>query len=858
MGLGVVLAIFLGGISFGSIIFGFLANKWNGKNLYSLLVFSCSILGFLTVYLYKIYNKIPFLFYFFSFLLAIFIGGTLPAIIEYVSKFIKNISYFLGILYGFNTLGAALSALLSILLFFPNYSLFVVAIISSLLYILAYLLTFFAKKHNLKDKIYKEKFIKKEFPSFSSVFIFFITGIFSICLEILWTRQFSVTFGNSIYTFSFILFVYLLGLFSGSYYYSFVSKKKEQPLKDFLFSIFLCNVFMLLTLPLWDEIPIIQIEFLKIFGVSFLNFHLVNLIISFIYIFIPTFLMGYSYPAFISYFCGKDSNISLRSGFSIGFNGIGNVVGSLITPLIFLPFFGVRKSVIIISFIISISILIITIINFKKKLILILPLLILSYLISFIPWDNEKWFTGLAKMPYQVIEGVKKSSLSDLYNSQEVLEVKDDREISIAILRKKETNNKVLMIQGKPDASDSFLDKYTEILVGVISFFYNPNAKDIYCLGFGSGITSNSILNKKNVNLITAEISPKVIELAKDYFFEENKLTWQSSNHQIIIGDGRKILKKMNKKFDLIISQPSNPWVAGMSSLFTLEFFQEVKEKLKENGIFCQWFHLYGMSMESFYSFAKTFLSVFSDADMYILPLQGDIILISSKGKLEMPYNSYSEFNEELKTLLSKLNIYNNYSLYAYYQGKISHYFKDYKDIPLNTDYFTYLEYKTPKDLFKIRSTKTLEEFIKFDSERNFYIDISLNSGISSKKEKVKERFITTCYFKNMTTTSFLKEVYENYEIWTSLNDPALSKEEGLEFLKYFYRDREYIKIVPILWENKIEKAVLGKKGDNIKGYFYIDNKKFNKSHFIIAECKKDCEKNYQFLIDIIQNLVIF
>jgi len=295
-----------------------------------------------------------------------------------------------------------------------------------------------------------------------------------------------------------------------------------------------------------------------------------------------------------------------------------------------------------------------------------------------------------------------------------------------------------------------------------------------------------------------------------------------------------------------------------MSSLFTLEFFQEVKEKLKENGIFCQWFHLYGMSMESFYYFAKTFLSVFSDADMYILPLQGDIILISSKSKLEMPYNSYSEFNEELKTLLSKLNIYNNYSLYAYYQGKISHYFKDYKDIPLNTDYFTYLEYKTPKDLFKIRSTKTLEEFIKFDSERNFYIDIFLNSGISSKKEKVKERFITTCYFKNMTTTSFLKEVYENYEIWTSLNDPALSKEEGLEFLKYFYRDREYIKIVPILWENKIEKAVLGKKGDNIKGYFYINNKKFNKSHFIIAECKKDCEKNYQFLIDIIQNLVIF
>lgn len=753
-------------------------------------------------------------------------------------------------------MGAALSALFSTLFFFPYFSFKSIVIIGSVFFLISAGIIFFSKHLYISTKKKLEKEKKFNEPFYLSLISFFLVGIATIGFEVLWTRQFSVAFGSSVYTFSFILFTYLLGLFVGSFLFSHLGKKSDNSLNKFMNSILSALVFIFITFPLWDEIPLFQIEFLKLFGVNFYNFHIANIIACFFFIFIPTLFFGYSYPAFLSFFAQENQNISIRAGVCIGLNGIGNVIGSLLTPIFLLPILGVNKSLLFLNGLLIISIIFLSIIYNTKKLFAIILLSALSLLISLIPWNNEKWFTGLSKAPYQVVEGAKREGIDKLFLTQELLEIQEDREISIGII-KKYNGSIVLMIQGKPDASNSQLDKFTESLIGVIGYFYNPKAKDVYCLGFGSGITSNSILRKKDVKLVTTEISPKVVKLAKKYFSLDNSLCWDSDRHKIIIGDGRKVLRKYPNKFDIIISEPSNPWVSGMSSLFTLEFFNEVKNKLNENGIFVQWFHLYGMSLKSFGSFSKTFLSVFPDADVYILPLQGDIILIASTKEVKLSFLTVQDFGEELKTLFNDLNIYDSLSLYSLYYGRLSSIENQFESSQLISDLFPYLEYHTPKDLFEYRFSSTLEKFITPNTEKDFELEFSNIPFYIITPDPTIKRIITTSYFPNKTSTAFLRQIYKDYEIWTSLNDQNLSKEEGNDLLKYFYRNMNYIKIIPIIWQNQNEKAVLGKRDNEVYGYFYIKDDKNKKSHFLIARCKENCEYNYQFLINIIQNLKI-
>jgi spermidine synthase len=185
-----------------------------------------------------------------------------------------------------------------------------------------------------------------------------------------------------------------------------------------------------------------------------------------------------------------------------------------------------------------------------------------------------------------------------------------------------------LAIDGKVDASNAG-DMLTQRLLGLLPTMLHPNPREALVIGLGSGVTADAVLASGDVSrLDIVEISPEVVE-ASAYFARENHDVLQKPGVRLLIGDGRSHLRLSTRQYDVIVSEPSNPWMAGVAALFTREFFEAARAKLRSGGIFCQWTHTYEIADADLRSIVRTFASVFPDGTMWLAG-EADMLLIGS------------------------------------------------------------------------------------------------------------------------------------------------------------------------------------------------------------------------------------
>src|SRR5262249_8218306 len=133
------------------------------------------------------------------------------------------------------------------------------------------------------------------------------------------------------------------------------------------------------------------------------------------------------------------------------------------------------------------------------------------------------------------------------------------------------TGTRSLAIDGKVDASNAG-DMLTQRLLGLMPVLIHGHAEDVAIIGLGSGVTAVSALTAGTVRRTdVVEISPEVVE-ASHYFDRENGRALAQPGVRLIVGDGRSHLLLTRRSYDVIVSEPSNPWMAGVASLFTREF----------------------------------------------------------------------------------------------------------------------------------------------------------------------------------------------------------------------------------------------------------------------------------------------
>ncbi len=188
----------------------------------------------------------------------------------------------------------------------------------------------------------------------------------------------------------------------------------------------------------------------------------------------------------------------------------------------------------------------------------------------------------------------------------------------------------VLRVDGKVDAT-SVSDMPTQVLLGELPLLLAPDPRDALVIGWGSGVTVGSAALHEGVRVTVVEIEPAVVEGARA-FGAVNGRPLETGRVRVVAEDARTWLLATRQEFDVIVSEPSNPWLSGPAKLFTAEFFRRVRERLRPGGVFGQWVQVYGLAPEHLRAVLRTFRDVFPDVRVFATIEGTDLLVVGGTG----------------------------------------------------------------------------------------------------------------------------------------------------------------------------------------------------------------------------------
>lgn len=643
-----VLSVFLAGLAFGSLYGGRFIDKHKSK--YRFLAYLELLIGIsclITLYLFRlikypylsIHNllgDINFLFnvsqFILSFVILIvptfLIGVALPTIVKLYHHEHKKMGKSVGDCYMADTVGGALGIVLAGFFLIWLVGFFKVSVMASTVNILLGILLLVL----LGDEAYTEDSYNPKIKVHGDnrvLVLFFFSGFAALTLENVWIRFFDLIFGNSIISFSTVVAAFLLSLGIGS----LLSKKMMERFEDriVLFSsiellIGISSLVILLVFPYLEQV------FLKIFfGISEYYLFLFLLgVISFSVLTVPTILMGMTFPVLSTIYVDR-KRIGADVGKLFSVNSFGSIVGSFFTGFVFVYFLGLNNTAIFAAVIyISISMAFVLLFakeSLKKLLYLLIPAGIVIIILFSAFYQPHYLFTGVY---YHGTRYDDESVYFEYKRGYTPLFLKHSYFSLISVLSDEDDEYRYLRINGRSEASTW---EITQDMLAHLPLLVHKDPKEVLNIGHGGGFTLNSLRKYPEVELIeTIEIDPVIIE-ANEYLKEHNEDPLSDPKVRLIIADARNYLFSSEKKYDVIISEPSHLWAS--SSLFTKESFELVKEHLDENGIYTIWLPYYEMSDYDYGVMIKTIESVFPHITEF--DVRSDIIILASEYKINIP-----------------------------------------------------------------------------------------------------------------------------------------------------------------------------------------------------------------------------
>lgn len=751
---------------------------------------------------------------------TIMIGSTLPVMIKLFNALkgkqpSETIGRDTGRIYAVNTLGGVLGVFISGFFLIANAGLNQTLIIAASINIaIGWLILIFSRKKGLQSAItplYKEN--ERKIPSFDVdkyadskfkhlIYIaFFGSGMAAMSLEVLLTRTLTLIFGSSTYSFSTILITYLLGIVFGSALAAkLLSHKKWRQNAAMLFAwcLFFNSLLILIILPIIQYLPFIFLEYINL-NSSFIHESILIFIFCLIILFPVTTLMGATFPlvvASIARTMAEKSTPNIGQIYAV--NTFGGIFGSLIAGFTLISLLGVEKSILVTAlfYLFSGSFLLVKIIKNKtKKIFLGISAICIFTIGLFIPSWNKKVIT---MGPYIYYQEIKKQTLSEIRSenaARELLYFKDGLSANVAVLD--ENNNRFLRIDGKTDAS-SFNDLSQQLLIGHIPMMLSPHPKDVLVIGLGSGITLGAITTYPAKTIDMVEIEPAVVSAAS-FFKESNNDALSDPRVNMIINDGRNYLQRTSKKYDVISSEPSNIWISGMSNLFTLEYFELAKKRLREDGIMLHWVQLYKLSDFSLSSVIRTFSAAFPYVSIWTPPDTNDLLLVGSTKPHRFDQKRMEKLfaDEKIKNDLSRIAIYSPVSILRNYLFNNQEVKRVAELGMIHRDNRPFLEFMTPLNLHKIKTFENMK--LLFQHRSKDFKDIF--PEVSNQKESNKEMLIRDLMMSAMIV------VENDPDQSIKLTEDALMLTPDLLQLKASLAKKYFHKAESLFAENKIEQA---------------------------------------------------
>lgn len=691
---------------------------------------------------------------------TILMGGTLPVLVKGITANIRDSGTSVAVLYFLNSFGAVVGSLLGgfflIRMLGLEMTIISAAVMNLLIGAAAFLLA--RSGHRIEAVLPSQDKQEKEIVFTDrqiriAVLVAGISGLSSMIYEVIWVRMLTPVFGSSTYSFSLMLIAFISGITLGS---ALVSKRIRSMKNTFGFLAF-CQfgvvISMLLSLPLYGRIPYTFWKLSTILHRSDSTYPLyltLELIICFLIMFIPTIFLGMTLPVASRIASRSVEQLGKTVGNVFSVNTIGTVIGSLAAGLFLIPTFGIQRSVEIalaVNLIAGALVLTADSITTAARKMMMIALVVAvgsGYTLMAGEWSKLMFFSGVFRMLVNEQVQPPKSFAEFVFRTDQKRELyyKEGTTATVGVVEANAAGKmqNVLIVNGKSDAS-SVGDLPTQVLLAHMPMLLHPDASpdSALIIGYGSGVTAGSLLTHDVRSVDCVEISPEVMEASR-YFEHVNGRPLNDPRFKLSLEDANAFLRLTKNRYDVIISEPSNPWIAGIGNLYSVDFFKTCKAKLKENGLMVQWFHLYEIDDEIFKLVLRTFRTQFPHVTVWH-SLKNDVLLIGSGAPIELSNELLAERmgNLNVNRDLARVGLNHIPSLLSL-QSLSSANAMDYAGFgPVNTEDAPYLEYNAPRAFFTGRK---VTEYRMYDERANVSSeDLFLSSYIKSRPLTTEDRF---------------------------------------------------------------------------------------------------------------------
>ena len=655
---------------------------------------------------------------------TLLMGGSLPAIARWIETTPKGVSW-LGYLYSANIWGAVVGCLVAGFYFLRVYDMAVTTYVAAAINLAVALLSILlATRTSHVPRDAAPASMPERAPRATAIYIAIaLSGLCALGAEVVWTRLLSLLLGATVYTFSIILAVFLIGLWAGSSAGSFLARRTPRVREALAASQILLALAIGWTaytlahsLPYWPVDPWLSLD-------PWFNFEL-DLVRCAWAIFPATFLWGASFPLALASAAGEGQDPGRLTGEIYAANTAGSIVGALAFSLILIPQLGSSESQQLLIACSAIAALIaagsirgIRLARPKPVLAAVSAVAlaaVLAWSVSDVPWQVVAYGRRIAPI-------VRAADLFDRANPTKILFRGEGINSSVVIAER--AGQRHFYVSGKAEASTAPLDMRLERMMGHVPALVHPGPRSVLVVGFGAGVTAGSFVPYPEVRSITiCELEPLIPPASTQFFGKQNNWVLNDSRTRVVYDDARHYIYTARDKFDVITTDPIHPWVKGTSTLYSKEYYELVKRHLNPGGVVAQWLPIYDSDLETVKSELATFFAAFPDGTIWSNNLRGDGFDLVLLGQADPAVLNLDELQHRLDgsgyvavtESLREVGFYSAVDVLATYAGRASDLSTLTRDAQINTDSNLRLQYLAGLGLNSMAYQKIYSEILSY------------------------------------------------------------------------------------------------------------------------------------------------
>ena len=536
-----------------------------------------------------------------------------------------------------------------------------------------------------------------------------VSGFVTISTQVAWTRVLTMIIGSSTYAFSIVVALFLQGLAVGAYVVA--NKKVTTNLRRSIMIVELATAAMLF-FNIWiiNKTPELLITLgLSLQINSWAGLLTLQILFAALLILLPAVLMGMVMPLVLVW-AGEGGRSSVRLvGRSYAINTLGAIAGAFLTGFVFIPKLSTKFTIL---FAAAFSIILAGIayrpsrgdVDMRRSIAAGLSLALILVLFAAPRMRTDELSIGAYDSLVRVLAKSRGSAANSATENpgpetHRLLWYKEGPTATVSV--REDWGVRSMAINGRTNASDRD-DMPTQVILGQMPVLIAPRMENALIVGYGSGVSVGSMLQSGIKTLECVELEPTAIE-AGNFFNHVNNQPLDDPRLRVIVDDARTYLRVNPTVYDAIVSEPSHPWVPGVANLFTQEFFEMGRSRLKEDGVFVQWLQIYQLSTESLRSVLATFRSVFPHVLVFRVAgaAKGkDLILVGSRQPLMLSRIPEHMQDERVAKELARININTPDDLATWYICDETQLAPAIAGAVINTDDNMRVETRAPREAF--------------------------------------------------------------------------------------------------------------------------------------------------------------